>query len=152
MWSWVTLLEYRLGDRRLVGGAWMEPPSPRPHTWSKAARTSTRFVSLEQEVEKLQISGQGWSPPWGGEVESITRWGRFLLPPQLVASSMLEAGRITAGRQTERVLGQGGKKGPSWSRYIFRKTCGSALSCGTGPGAFIPPCPHSLRMGGQPIL
>ena len=47
---------------------------------------------------------------------------------------MLEAGRITAGRQTERVLGQGGKKGPSWSRYIFRKTHVSVLSCGTGPG------------------
>lgn len=27
--------------------------------------------------------------------------GRFLLPPQLVASSILEAGRITAGRQAE---------------------------------------------------
>lgn len=80
------------------------------------------------------------------------RWGRFLLPPQLVASSMLEAGRITAGRQAERGLGQGGKKGPSGARYISRRTPGSALSRGHGLGAFIPLCPHSDPVCAPPSL
>ena len=70
----------------------------------------------------------------------MPRGGAGSLPPQLVASSMLEAGRITAGRQAERILGQGGDKGPSGARSISSRTL---VSTDLWDGGWGPAC-HSV--------
>lgn len=55
VWSWVTLLEYRLDHHFLAEGhGWNCPDSPTRGL--KQCGTSTRFVGLEREVERLQVS------------------------------------------------------------------------------------------------
>ena len=55
VWSWVTLLEYRLDHHFFAEGhGWNRPDSPT--CGLKQCGTSTRFVGLEREVERLQVS------------------------------------------------------------------------------------------------
>lgn len=129
----MTLPEYKFGNCLLVGGQRWNLSDP-PYT-----------VQSSQDLHKVCLSGagSGETPDFRAELvsslgrrwkDSVMRWGRFPLPPQPAASSVLEAGRITVGRQAEMGLVYVGEKAPSGVRDISRRTPGSALSHGTWSG------------------